>query len=214
MVSLFENDGWFGRGFNLLGDIILISILWLVCSIPIITIGASSTAAYYVMMKSVRKKTGYITKEYFKCFRLNFKTALFFTFMMILSTILLVVDIVFLRAKSQNLYGVLLIIVYFILVGLIGFFTYLFPNLSRFTMGKLQLTKLSLYMEFRYLLSTLGSIATLFVAAFCVYVWTWTIFIVPGVVFYIFTFLVEPVLKKNMPVPTEGSEESEKWYYK
>ena len=31
---------------NLLGDVIAISFLWFVCSVPILTLGAASTAAY------------------------------------------------------------------------------------------------------------------------------------------------------------------------
>ena len=36
----------------------------------IVTIGAATTAAYYTMSKSVRRKTGYIGKEFFHSFKI------------------------------------------------------------------------------------------------------------------------------------------------
>lgn len=54
-------------------DFILLNILWVVCSIPIITIGASTTALYSVMLKITKNQDGYIIKDYFKAFRENFR---------------------------------------------------------------------------------------------------------------------------------------------
>lgn len=50
-----------------------LNILWFICSLPIITIGASTTALYYVSLKMVRDKESNITREFFTAFRDNFK---------------------------------------------------------------------------------------------------------------------------------------------
>ncbi|MBN2911172.1 MAG: YesL family protein [Coprococcus sp.] len=49
------------------------NILWLVCSVPVITAGASTTALYSVMFKIIKKEEGYIIKSFLKAFRQNFK---------------------------------------------------------------------------------------------------------------------------------------------
>ena len=54
-------------------DTLIATLLWLVCSIPIITIGASTTAFYSVMLKLVKDEESYITKSFFKAFKENFK---------------------------------------------------------------------------------------------------------------------------------------------
>ena len=54
-------------------DFILLSILWLLTSIPIVTLGAATAALYSVMMSVVEKKEGYIIKDYWKAFCRNFK---------------------------------------------------------------------------------------------------------------------------------------------
>ena len=45
-------------------DIVCLNVLWLVCSLPIITIGASTTALYTVMLKLVKNEEGYIFKGF------------------------------------------------------------------------------------------------------------------------------------------------------
>ena len=46
------------RGMGRLADFIILNLLWVVCSIPIITIGASTTALYTVMLKLVKNEEG------------------------------------------------------------------------------------------------------------------------------------------------------------
>ena len=54
-------------------DFLILNILWLVCSVPVITAGASTTALYSVMFKIIKKEEGYIIKSFLKAFRQNFK---------------------------------------------------------------------------------------------------------------------------------------------
>ncbi len=54
-------------------DFILLNILWLLTSIPIVTLGTATAALYSVMMSVVEKKEGYIIKDYWKAFCRNFK---------------------------------------------------------------------------------------------------------------------------------------------
>ena len=54
-------------------DLIVLNILWLVCSVPIVTIGASTTALYSVMLKVVAGEEGYIMKGFFKAFQVSFR---------------------------------------------------------------------------------------------------------------------------------------------
>lgn len=61
--------------FGTFGDICWLNVLWLLTSIPIFTIGASTTAIYTVMLKIIDKKEGKITRSYFDAFKSNFKQA-------------------------------------------------------------------------------------------------------------------------------------------
>ncbi|SEG23013.1 Uncharacterized membrane protein YesL [Eubacterium ruminantium] len=72
--AIFSPDNPVWRFFILVGKIWWLNILWLVCSLPIVTIGASTTALIYGCMK-LRKDEGYPTNNFFKSFKENFRQA-------------------------------------------------------------------------------------------------------------------------------------------
>lgn len=61
------------RALSKLGDMICLNVMWLICCIPIITIGASTTALYTVMLKLVKNEEGYVFRGFLKAFKSNFK---------------------------------------------------------------------------------------------------------------------------------------------
>lgn len=61
------------RALSRLCDFMLLNILWVICSIPLFTIGASTTALYTVMLKVVKNEEGYIVKGFIAAFKENFK---------------------------------------------------------------------------------------------------------------------------------------------
>ena len=56
-----------------LADLILLNLLFIICCIPIVTIGASITAMYYVTLKMVRNEESYLFRSFFKSFKQNLK---------------------------------------------------------------------------------------------------------------------------------------------
>ncbi len=70
MGKIFNNR--FFDGLSKATDVLLVGLYFLVCSLPIVTIGASSTALYYATHKCIYKGRGYTT-EFFHSFKENFK---------------------------------------------------------------------------------------------------------------------------------------------
>ena len=50
-------------------DLIILNILFVLCSLPVITIGSSLTALYSVTLKMVRNEESYIFRSFFKSFK-------------------------------------------------------------------------------------------------------------------------------------------------
>ncbi|MBQ7506813.1 MAG: YesL family protein [Lachnospiraceae bacterium] len=66
--------GHFFFGFlNKMSDVIILSIVFTLTCIPLITIGTAGTALYYTVQKVLRRDHGYLLKEYFRSFKENFK---------------------------------------------------------------------------------------------------------------------------------------------
>lgn len=70
---MFKLDSPLMNFLNKVADIMILNILFMVFSIPIFTIGASCSAAYYICFKMVRNEETYIIKGFWKAFKENFK---------------------------------------------------------------------------------------------------------------------------------------------
>jgi uncharacterized membrane protein YesL len=56
-------------------DLVFAGLLWTVCSLPVVTLGASSAALYYAVVKCVRHERGTLYRVFFEGFRSNFRAA-------------------------------------------------------------------------------------------------------------------------------------------
>ena len=81
-MKLFNIESSLMRFFTKVGDLILLNFLWILCCLPVITIGASTTAMYSCLLnRSIESST---VKRFFKSFASNLGQA----------TILLLVEVV------------------------------------------------------------------------------------------------------------------------
>ena len=73
MNRLFGMDSPLMVALMKIGDLLCLSVLWLVFSLPIFTIGASSTALYAAVFYCLRRNEAGVWKHFWKAFRENFK---------------------------------------------------------------------------------------------------------------------------------------------
>ena len=66
----------FDRIFGFLGQLIALNLLWIVCSLPIITAGASTTALFYCTLKLHKDGDIRVLHDFFKSFNYMEKEAL------------------------------------------------------------------------------------------------------------------------------------------
>jgi len=74
-VPFFSYDSKFSQILLRLCKSCCLNLLWFICSIPIVTIGASTTALYYVSFKIVKDEDNSLTRLFFRAFRENFRQA-------------------------------------------------------------------------------------------------------------------------------------------
>lgn len=94
LQRIFNYDNVVFRTITKIGYIWWLNILWVIFSLPVVTIGASTTALLYSCMK-LKNEEGYCTKNFLKSFKENFKqsTAIFLLFVIVGA--LLAVNLVF-----------------------------------------------------------------------------------------------------------------------
>ncbi len=115
-------------------DCVWLSTLWLICSIPIVTAGASTVAMYYTVNKCIRYDRGYIASEFFSSFRANFKQATMIWSVLLVLFALLGVDFYIMKRFYEAGWAIGKLYVCFpVFMALIGMWLiYLFPYLARF----------------------------------------------------------------------------------
>ncbi len=72
-MSLFGMDSGFMRFAGRLADVLLLNLLWLAFCLPLVTVGASTAAAYCVALKMVDDEEGPIARSFVKAFKDNLK---------------------------------------------------------------------------------------------------------------------------------------------
>lgn len=83
---MYNYDNFIFTTINKLWDCLVASLLWLVSSLPIVTLGASTSALYYAINKAVRQNEGKVWQAYWHAFKENFKQS---TVIMLLYTAIL-----------------------------------------------------------------------------------------------------------------------------
>ena len=71
-MNLFNEDNFLHRFFLSAGGFIGLNLLWILTSIPVVTVGASTTALYYCTLKLHKDREISIWKCYWRSFRGNF----------------------------------------------------------------------------------------------------------------------------------------------
>ena len=81
-----------------IGNLILVSILWIIGCIPIVTIGASTAALYYTCVKVIRHGRGYLFSSFLQSYRSNLKQGIVVTLLGILISFVLYMDFRYITA--------------------------------------------------------------------------------------------------------------------
>lgn len=114
-------------------DLMTLSLLWIACSIPIVTIGPSTAALYYVTLKIIRNKESGIAKSFFISFKENFKQGVILTIVLLIVGIILAADLWFFISLSDSI-GVIPNIIFGVLLFLyFGMLSYTFPLQAQFS---------------------------------------------------------------------------------
>ncbi len=136
-MRFFSYDSPFGRLFVKISYACCLNVLWLICCLPIFTIGASTTALYYTSFKIAKDEGSYITTMFFRSFRQNFKQATIIWLIMLATGLVLGADIILLfrlRATSTGATAVfwtlLLAVIFACSIAYIIELIHIFPLLS------------------------------------------------------------------------------------
>ena len=134
MGNLFDYNGKFVTTMSKVADSVILGLLWLVCSIPVITIGASSSAFYYAYTKCIQQERCSVWSAFFHGFKTGFKHATVSWLALIVLAAVEIFDFFLLLAQggASPIATILLAIVVLFMIGIVLMALCLFPYIARY----------------------------------------------------------------------------------
>lgn len=197
----YDNPVW--RFIGKFWDVILLSIMWTICSIPVFTIGATTTAMYYVTLKLVRDEDGYTIRSFFKSFKENFKQSTIIWLIFLAAGIILGFDLYFfikVFTGSAKVRMVMMSIFLAMSFMYMAMFTYVFPLQSRFVNPVKRTIFNSFFMSIRHVFQTIGMIVIDLAVVFLAFTYVPQLLIFGvALIAFINSYMLAGIFKKYMP---------------
>lgn len=133
MGKIFDYENKFFQALEGITNIVILNFLFIICCIPVVTIGASVTATYSVAMSIVEDREPYIFREFLKKFKENFKQSTVVWMILFFIGAFIAFDFYICSLLSNNMMSVIFKFVLTLLSILLGFaMIYVFPLISKF----------------------------------------------------------------------------------
>lgn len=159
-MNIFSVESPLYRFLSRFWDMLKLNFFWLLFSLPIVTIGAATVAAYSVTLKMVDEKEGYVVRDFIKAFKENWKQGVPLGIISLVAMYIVYIDFQIFNAAEGNP-------VIFLIIGIVAGFVftlsllYAFPLSARYKNTIFKTLRNSLDISIRYFLRTLLLIVVL-----------------------------------------------------
>ena len=174
-MKFLSYDSPFGQLVMKLCYACYLNLLWFVCCIPIVTIGASTTALYYASLKIARGEDHGVARLFFRSFRENFRQSTVLWLILLAVGLLLGGDgyiVYHLRASSAGAPAVMWTLILALLIAAAVAYAivlfYVFPLVASVSNTNWAMLKNSFFIGTHYLFCTILVFAVHFAMFFAV----------------------------------------------
>lgn len=130
-MKFFSVESSFYRFLMKFLDVLKLNIMWILFSLPVVTVGASTVAAMSVALKMVDDEEGYIGRSFLKAFKENWKQGTILWVITVIASYAVYLDFQLFEAVPENP-------VLFLVIGMVSAFViilallYSYPLLARY----------------------------------------------------------------------------------
>lgn len=212
-MRFFNPDNGIFRYTEKLADLIILSVFWIVCSLPLVTVGPATAALYHTVVRCIRGNDRNSWGLFFTTFKSNLKVGILTSLVVVpLFGVLLILHELLYQAALVDSTGYVLYFAYRVFLLLpVGAACYIFPVLSRFTFQVNGLLVTSAKLSIAHLPSTVVMALIVFAAlVVCSNILVF-LFVMPTVVASLHSYLLERIFKpyvdEQRPPQEEETEE-------
>lgn len=139
MRNLFNYENPFIQFLVRVGDLMILNVLFILCSAPVVTLGASLTALHRVTQNMLFEQEEPLLKAFFRAFRQNFKQSTLAWLVELVVIVSLVCDVLLVMAYfNGGLAKAMYILVAVLAILVAGVYAYLMPLIARYENGMRQ----------------------------------------------------------------------------
>ena len=197
--NLFNPESSFWSFIAKLFDVLALSLLFCVCSLPVVTLGPAAAALYDCSARCVRGGESGVYARFFRTFKNECKTGVLTTLLWLAVWAALYALYALTVTVANTGVPYMIVAKYaFLLLGLVpaGVTCWLFPLLSRFTLSFRQLNRAAFQVAMTHLPRTLLCVL---IAGLCItacVLWLLPLVCLPCLMMLLFSLVMEPVMHK------------------
>jgi len=199
-MSFFSIDSPLMQGLNKIINCAYLSLLWLIFSIPLVTIGASTTALYYTTNKVIRNNRGYVFQQFWHSFKTSFKQSTIIWLIYVVIALVLYYDGEIMLVLTENSgFGTTANLFFKAMLILIStWLVYVLAYIARFEAPLKTIAKNAAFMAIRHLPKTLLIMLIFAVVAFAVWFMPILIIIMPTLGAWFISYFMEKTFAQYM----------------
>lgn len=211
MSGIFNLDAPIWVFMGEVADMIILGLLWWVCCLGIITMGASTTALYYVLGKKIRREQTYVAKDFFKSFKQNFRQSVPLSVLMTIAFVSLGLYVSFIIGaiySGEEISYLKFIIPITLIFGfeVINIHSYSWGLLSRFDMSTKAILKTAFVMTHRHLLTTVWNLVVIAILGFLIVKMPLAIIVAPSLIVFGQSYIMQPLFTSYIMASKENDE--------
>ena len=167
-MQIFSPEGTIYKLMRNLTDLLIINILWILCSLPVLTLGPATIAAFDVTMKMAGEEEGHVAAQFWQAFRNNLKTGIPYGLLLLAGCYLVWLNFSLFEQLEKHPF-VLLVCGWVGGFMLVMMFLYAFALQARYRNTVLRTLKNSADIAIRYFVRTLFLLFLLVVEVFLIF---------------------------------------------
>jgi len=201
MNKFFDPDNFFWRWFGKMADIAVLSILWMLCCLPIVTIVPACIALYDTIAHCIHGQEEHPYKHFFRCLKSELLRGIIITVLWGILAFLLATGYNYLYYLGQsNEFAAMYSLVYLATTLIpVGILAWLIPLQSRFQHTFLSLHKTAASFAIIHLPTTCIMLGVLIAGIVVLAFLPILAFLIPGLVVTIQAWFLEKVIKDYLP---------------
>lgn len=210
--KVFNADSWLWKPFGWFADLVVLSLLWVLCCIPVVTIGGATAALYDAVVHSFRRKESDYLYRFFTTFKAEWKHGVLPTLLFGSLLAALFFGYRWFTDSAQGDAAVAVAVGLLVLLCIpAGIVCWVFPILSRFELGFGALCGNSVRLGLAHLPSSvamaLAAYGSIWVTGYLLFL---PLLVLPALLMLFWSLFLEPVFKKyeNTGEPEDGGEDA------